>query len=468
MFKKPYFRLMTLFILFIALLLTYTSCGPSSMTEAPAEEEPAAPEEQYSPEEPAAEDEPTAEEAPGQEIKIQYNLIQMDSPSVNQPMSATFLEDGFYRAQKSQALADYAITAQQVPPPFPAAGCLYAGDFLPPDDINLFMMSSHTILYISESNTKFKSPPAYLFEENVIQPFSYQVDAFTDPNSQSLLAMPVATMPMMLIYNPDLLGVLPSTISLDYIINSGRNGNQLGLPEHMGIGGAIFQALGGDNFSEEASLDSDFIIQYVDHADKFDTLAQDGLIYMATDDQLIDGFLSGKLAWTLHDSSFLLRLAQAGYGGGLDVRPFPSIDEQGISGTSAMSWAWSVPAESPYPEISWELANNLATDLGQLQWLLSQGMLPATAAGFDKLLADPYLADGFFPKAIIENPKALNQLQFIVEISRPWRIPPQISVDNYQVIVVPTTLDLITWFVNGQLDFEATINTYLEKLNLLE
>jgi len=460
MFKKPDFRLIALLTLLFALMLTYTSCNPG-MTETPAEEEAPAKEE-------ATAEVPPVEVAAEQEIEIQYSMIQMVNPSVDQSLSASFLEGGFDRAQMSQDLADYVIVTQQVPPTSPAAGCLNAVDFLPPDGIDLFMMSSHTIPYISKSDTTFVSPPEYLVEEDSVRPFPFQVDAFTDPNSPSILALPIATMPMMLIYNPDLLGVLTPTISLDDVINIGRNGYKLGLPEHMGIGGATFQALGGDNFSEEASLDPEFILQYVKHADKFDILAQEELIYMATNDQLIEDFISESLAWTLHDSSFLLRLARADYLGNLDVRPFPSIDDQGISGTSAMSWAWSVPAESPYQEISWKLARNLSTDPGQLQWLLSQGMLPATEVGFDQLRIDPNLADGFFPQYFIDNTEVLDRLQSIVKISKPWRIPPQISPADYNEIVVPTTLELISNFVNRQLNFSETIDTYLEKLKLLE
>jgi ABC-type glycerol-3-phosphate transport system substrate-binding protein len=275
-------------------------------------------------------------------------------------------------------------------------------------------------------------------------------------------------MPLMLIYNPDILGELPPFVSLDDIIDRAREGHQLWLPNHMGIGGATFQALGGDNFTEETSFNSDVVRNFIEYAYKFDVLTQEKLIRLAIEDELLEGFKSYDLAWTIHDSSFLLTLAMTGYEGGLDVRPFPSIEAGSIPGSSAMSWAWSVPADQPYPEISWQLVRFLATDSGQTRWLLSQGMLPATAAGFNHLWEDPSIAKGYLPQAILENPDVLGQLQFIVGMSRPWRVPPKLPENIYQEYVVPTTLELIAGFVDGQQDFESTISKYLENLEQLK
>ena len=146
-----------------------------------------------------------------------------------------------------------------------------------------------------------------------------------------------------------------------------ERGNEFPLifPPHGGIAMTMVQSYQTDPFTELSLLNPDFYGNLNDLAEIVDGMATAGQIRSASTQEILPGFMSGEIAWTVHDLMFLRMLKMEGYDGPIAIATLPQINR---FGGSAMGIAWVVPGESENPELAWQVVSRFAADPQALGW----------------------------------------------------------------------------------------------------
>jgi hypothetical protein len=412
----------------------------------------------------------------------------MDLPGPFQPASRlSLLVEGLERAAKALSTAERPVYFEiaeirsVVAPGAPACrpdmfsevvdtapNCLQAFSI---DSCNKAAMTSAQgfDVYMLESVTTL-----YMLEENRIGPVNedalgFSQDRFVAPSRLAFEDRGVgqATMPMILIYNPEILGELPEALSAGEVLEIAEQ-YPLVLPPHKGIIGAMSQSLLGAEFDELSPLRRSFYDQVTAMVGpEIDRLVSTGQITSWDTVDLLRGFVEQEIAWTIQDTMFLRALVEQGYTGPVATTRLPIIEELG--GT-AMMLGWGVPPSSEHPDMAWAFIGELVEDPAVIEWALSNGSLPVSDGGIEVLRQNPQLAEAWLPGDLLAREGALERLIESGAESRAWRLHPSIPIEVYNEQIVPVSIDILRRLFRGEIGYKKGMQEWLgllEENNLL-
>jgi hypothetical protein len=312
----------------------------------------------------------------------------------------------------------------------------------PTGEFDLYLMDS-SLTRQAEKTQTFQPVPGEIYAATSGAEIGI-AQAYQDASGQ-VFGIPVATIPMMLIYNPEMLGVLPQPVTIEMIVGLSDK-YPIWVPEHGGIGIALTHSLVGEGFKPEIFLDPAFYKQLGEYDQLYERYRSMGAGKSASTEEILKAFTNQEIAWTVHSSGFLSLLAQAGYEGAVAVAPFPVVKQQG---GSAIAWAWVVPAESKQPELAWQAAYQMTQNPALQRWFLLNGALPVRPAEFERLMVDPGLK-GLLPSYMLKNQiESLKQLEVIAAQSPAWQVPANVSLDFYNQRILVEGDKIAAQIVNG-------------------
>ena len=438
--------------LLIVLWLLTSSCQPAAQPLSEPQPEPAQPTEALQPiEAEPLEPEPVQEEiSPFLVRVIQYDLMASGD-------QVALLNEAAERIGSEMGMP---IEIDILPLGANPDTCNFAY-LIDPNGADIFMQDSICSLHAFETNA-YASVPEDL--GNNLNFFGAGRVAFSDL-SGNLLAAPFGTSPMMIIYNPAILGDLPVTPTVDEIMEVSA-AYPLVIPPHGGIAMAVAQSYLTDPFSELNLLDLEFYGNLGGLAETIDQMAANGQIRSASTQEILPGFMSGEIAWTVHDLMFLRMLKMNGYEGPLAVARMPQINR---TGGSAMGIAWVVPGDSENQEIAWQVVSRFAEDPQVIQWLISNGFVPFYELGYQKWDEQRDLAEPWLPAGLWANDRNFNVLRENAVESTAWRLPANVPVDTYNERILPMSRDLIANIANGEFQMGQGLQdwtTFLEEVDI--
>jgi ABC-type glycerol-3-phosphate transport system substrate-binding protein len=268
--------------------------------------------------------------------------------------------------------------------------------------------------------------------------------AFRDP-AGNLKAVAVGTSPMLLIYNPDLVDILPDPLSYYDIPVYFDRDRPLVIPPHAAIPMAIAESY-LDPFVETDLLALAFYDQLLDLSGSIDDMTGNGQIASAATDEILGRFIRGEIGGTLQSLMFLRMLKLSGYEGPLHIARMPQASH---TGGSAMSVAWAVSQKSLNQEVAWEFLSRLLYDPQVVEWLLANGFLPTNPAGFVLVQENPELYEPWMDSRLVTDDQNWEVLRASSESSTIWQLPATVPADIYNDRVIPTSMDLLNRVFNG-------------------
>ncbi len=390
-------------------------------------------------------------------VLLRLSLPHFTSAPPVETIKAQLLDESLTRARQDLEKSGTPVTTsldllRQLPMQDGCPGQLYP-DFGIYEGYMLESVAAPTI--ITANNSQFVEPPSGVFQTAAFDPIQ---KTFT-VNDQKFGA-PAATAPMMIIYNPDILGTLPEPLTMD-AFNAINAKHPIWVPPHGGVGMAILDGLFGDPLSMDSLLNASFYDSMLKFEAYYNTMRENHGTRGAQTPEILSGFLSGEVAWTFEPSTFLALLAQNNYLGKVAISPMPQVNH--FAG-SAMSLAWVVPQNAKDPALAWALIGDLSKDPQMVRYFLYDGLLPASPAGFALLEKDPTLMNGALPDYLTQESQrdqTIKQLSNIASQSPAWHIPQGLSIDDYNKTFLPQGQQLILDIANGKLDLPtANKNLY--------
>jgi hypothetical protein len=318
---------------------------------------------------------------------------------------------------------------------------------------DLYMLDSVSALQ-TFNTANFATVPQELAENLKI--FGPGRDAFQD-SSGNLLGLAVGTSPMMIVYNPKILGPLPQAPTFSDVVKFSTD-HPLVIPPHAGIALAIAQSFLPNSFSLADLKTSIFYKSLTGLGDTIDGLARNGQITTASTRDILAGFMDGRIAWTVQDVMFLRMLKMKGYDAPLAVARLPQLNQ---IGGAAMGVGWAVPADSNNPGLAWDLVARLAGNPSMIQWILASGMVPFYQAGFDQI--DPNAP--WLPSQLFTDDSLKAVLMDSAAGSTAWRVPADVPADVYNNKILPKSMDLMNRIANGKTSVAAGLEEWQAFLN---
>lgn len=321
-------------------------------------------------------------------------------------------------------------------------------------DFDVYMLESVWALYAIEGNLLGSIDPGRL---------AFPLEQLAEPSRLTFEGWGIgqATSPLVLIYNPEILGELPETMSAGEVLDIAWS-HPLVLPPHKGIIGAMAQSLLGDEFDETSPLRRSFYEKItVMVGERINELVSTGQISSLHTVDLLNAFAKQEVAWTIHDTMFLRALAAQGYAGPVATARLPVIEK---AGGTAMMVGWGVPAQSRHGDAAWEFIGQLVNDPAVIQWALSNGELPVSEAGMQILLANPQMAESWLPRGLLARDNGLAILLKSAAESRAWRLQPSVPVEVYNRQIVPASSDILRRLFRGEIDYNTGMEEWLKLL----
>jgi hypothetical protein len=407
------------------------------------------------PEIPAETEAPATAQVEEEQPPLRVRLIQYDLLASGE--QAALLEEASQRIGSELGISIETET-------FLLAGnpdtCNYAV-LMDPSGFDISMQDSICSLHAFDANIYASVPDELISNLNF---FKAGQIAFSD-DSGALSAAPFGTSPMMIIYNPELLGELQANPSMDEVMEISA-AYPLVIPPHGGIAMAVAQSYLTDSFSELDLLDADFYGRLSGLAELIDKMADNGQLRSASTREILPGFMNGEIAWTVGDMMFLRMLKMNGYDGPLALARLPQINS---TGGSAMSIAWVVPEDSANQELAWRVVSRFAEDPQMIQWSISNGFVPFYDSGYRILAEQRGLAEPWLPAAILENDQNFNVLLADAFESTAWRLPASVPVDTYNDKILPMSSTLIANIANGEFSLGQGLDnwtTFLKEVDI--
>jgi hypothetical protein len=271
----------------------------------------------------------------------------------------------------------------------------------------------------------------------------------------------LGTSPLLLIFNPEILGDLPPVMHIDEVFGMARK-YPLVLPPHAGIVMAMSQSLLGPEFEETTPLKRSFYDKITTMVGKrIDEVVSTGQVSSLDTPELLRAFAEGEVAWTIHDVRFLRALAAQGYTGSVATARLPVIEQ---AGGTAMMLGWGVPASSEYASLAWQFVGQLVQDPAEIQWALSNGMVPVSGASSDVLLENPGLAKPWLPVGILERDDGLGRLIESGADSQAWHVPVDVPLDLYNERILPVSTDILRRLLRGEIHYAQGLDEWLKLL----
>ncbi len=303
---------------------------------------------------------------------------------------------------------------------------------------DILLLDGASALQVYAAQTFTPAPPELaqgIFEPG-LQAFTYQGE---------LLAVPQATRPLMIIYNPKQIGNLPTSISLEQLYQMTEKYPMV-IPPHPAIAVAAIQSVLGAKFDEKILQAPDFAEKMMGLNQPVNDFLQNKRIRILDQNEDLPGLIGNKaIAWTISPSEFLRQLSQGKYDGQVDVRPLPTYN--GNPGTAAMGVGWAVPASSENTQLAWQVISQLVQDPKVTRAFLENGMLPISERGFQQIQDSTELAQ------LLPPGDYLPRLKDIAAQSVIWRVPTSVPMSAYNKTILPDGTDLFRKMVKGDLTY---------------